>query len=277
MPGKWFGFWAIASFAAVVVCGACGPSTTPAPRVPEPPEALTRATLVGPRCASGLSCTCREPGADAADSEGSPPAPPYKRFEVRVGPHPNDLWVTVADNVLYKSRERGVECFYLDLVPGKHPVTVRGRGEGGVAAVVAISERSAGGPWWYPTFFFDCGQGGVCDAEGYEVWKAGLSAFSRNLHAPCGSTKIRNIQWQTGRMPDGLHPSDIELRLLLDVYEFETSEAPGQCKGAKRDGREAGGGSDAAGQPPTDEPADGDEPKPDSDADDSDDDFSPDL
>jgi len=235
MRAKASRFSLIGLFGAALCALACGPSTKAAPRVPEPPEPLTRATLVGPLCDSGTHCTCRDPAAPVEAADDDLPRAPYKRFEVRVGPHPNDLWVTVADNILYKSNERATECFYVDLVPGKHPVVIRGRGQNGVAARVSISERSAGGPWWYPTFDFDCGQGGLCDGDGFATWKAGLARFSRNLHAPCGSTKVRALEWQTGRMPDGLIPADIELRLLLDVYEFETTEEPGKCKGAGRD------------------------------------------
>jgi hypothetical protein len=212
---------------AWLVLASCG-STTLAPPIGPPPRPETRATLVGARCARPNSaCQCRDPDReDPLDKEDTPPAP-YKRFEVRVGPIQNELWVTVDDMVLYKSKERATECFYVDLVPGKHAVEIRGHGEDGFGAVVVIAELSAGGPWWYATFTFDCGAGGLCDRAGLLAWQESVRGVKKNLHAPCGSTKVRGIEWQHGRMPDALHPADLVVDFVLDIYAFATQHPPG--------------------------------------------------
>lgn len=210
--------------ALVVLASACGSQSTDHITLPEPPPAGTRATLVGPLCATGQACTCREEGAPLA--EGEQATPPFKRFEVRVGDFDNDLWVTIDQEVLYKDRERASACFYLDLLPGKHPVRIHGRDAGGLSARVRISELSTGGPWWYDTFEFDCGGGGLCDTDGLARYKQYLGQFHKNLHAPCGSTKVRGVTWRTGRMPDALHPEELVVDLVLDIYEFAATKDP---------------------------------------------------
>src|SRR5690606_24104204 len=109
---------AIALIVAVSgVAGACGGAGPPALRpVPAP---ITRATLVGPLCAGeDVKCRCREPGEDIGA-----PDPGLKRYEIRLGPTGDELWATLDDMVFYKGKERAEECFYVDLRPGKHPVS----------------------------------------------------------------------------------------------------------------------------------------------------------
>jgi hypothetical protein len=207
----------------LLMSAACGGGFAAAPGpLPARPAPETRATLVGPRCASADACVCRSEGAGEPEDH---PVPPFKRFEVQIGPIEHALWVTVDDAVLYKSSERATECFYLDLLPGEHAVTVRGARDNGVPARVQISELSAAGPWWYATFELDCN--GVCTPSGLRAEAARIAAYPRHLHDPCGSTKVRGFRWQTGTMPDGLHPSEVAAELVLDVYEFATKHAPG--------------------------------------------------
>jgi len=209
-------------------CSGATPAFVPLPPLP---RAETRATLVGPRCAGGDQCECRVIGASGDEPH---PGERFKRFEVRVGPTQHELWVSVDDMVLYKSRERATECFYLDLVPGKHPVRIHGKRDQGVGVVVAINELSAGGPWWYPAFELDCGGGGPCDLDSMRAEQARIQAVPRGIHAPCGSVKIQRFQWQTGTMPDALHPGEIVVDFFLDVYQFATSKQPGSDDCARR-------------------------------------------
>lgn len=188
--------------------------------LPDPPQPETRATLSGPLCdASG--CRCRS----AADEAGEPP-PDFKRFEFQLGPTSNEFWVTVDDMVLYKTKQRAESCFYLDLRPGEHRVTLRASGEEGFGARVAVSEQGAEGPWWYDTFEFSCGAPGRCDKDTLDAWKKRTDQLG-SKHDPCGSTKISGVTWQTGKMPDLRHPSDILLELTLDVYRFTPENPPG--------------------------------------------------
>src|SRR6185503_16679336 len=69
-----------------------------------PPPRDTHAVLTGGLCQDNR-CTCR---GDAGDGGvGVPETPDRKRYEVRLGPTPYDLWVTVdKTTVLYKTPER---------------------------------------------------------------------------------------------------------------------------------------------------------------------------
>ncbi|RMH43258.1 MAG: hypothetical protein D6689_05800 [Deltaproteobacteria bacterium] len=209
----------------------CGsPQRPPADPPPPAPAPVTRATLAGPTCEGGQRCACRDD--DAPADEPRPPAP-YKRFEIRVGPVPNAVWVTVDDRVLYKSAERPLECFTVDLLPGVHPVRVQAEDDAGVAIAIRIREQSGGGPWWYDTFAFDCGRGGLCDLDGLRAEQRRIAAVPRGIHAPCGSVKVQRFQWRTGRLPDALHPDRIAVDFALNVYRFATERPPGDAACAR--------------------------------------------
>lgn len=203
----------------------------PAPRVPQPPNPATRAALAGPLCA-GDRCTCR-----AGEESAGAPEKGLKRFEFVLGPTQHELWAEVAGQVLYKSVERAKECFYIDLPPGEHRVALQARGEAGFGARLRISEQGENGPWWYDTFEFFCGAPGLCDRTALREWKRHVSRFSEGKHDPCGSVRVRGIDWQTGRMPDNLHPEDFRLALVLKIYNFIPDDPPGDpsCAGGAQD------------------------------------------
>lgn len=197
---------------------ACGPGTKQR-HFRALPGRTTVATLAGPLC-DGAVCKCREPG----DDPGSPD-PGHKRYEIEVGPIDNELWVLLDEMVLYKTVERSTACFYVDLTPGKHAITVRGKGKNGFAARLRVAELGAKGA--YDTFDFQCGGPDHCQLSTLESWHAGLAKYKRNVHDPCGSTKVRDIDWQSGKSPDLIHPTELELYLVLDVYDFVPEHGPG--------------------------------------------------
>jgi hypothetical protein len=209
---------ALLAAALIPVLAGCGASAKETKNFSELPPRVTSATLAGPLC-EGQQCRCREPGREP----GLAQRPGTKRYELRIGPVENELWVTVNDMVLYKSPERATECFYIDLPTGKHPVSLRARGEYGFAARLSISELGAQGG--YETFDFACGGPGMCEQSQLKEWRASLAKYKRGAHDPCGSTKIHDVEWQSGKMPDKLHPSELELELVMQVYEF-TPEHP---------------------------------------------------
>jgi hypothetical protein len=188
---------------------------------------VTEATLAGHRCDVG-HCTCR-----AQDPlETSPPEQPYKRFEARVGSSSGVGWVTVDSHVLYKSAERAEDCFYLDLAPGRHEVSLvlrEGEAQAGVGGELAISEYA--NEAWYSTLRFLCGGSGPCDREALRSWKDDLAAKRRDLWDPCGSTKVQGVTWDLERAPDALTPGKVLLRFTLNVYDFVPRHPPGsdQC------------------------------------------------
>lgn len=220
---------------ALLVLAACGGSKPALDQVDlDPlPEAVTTGVLSGPLC-SPAACTCRAEGAAADGGAGAPSTEGVKRFELRVGPGENALWVLVDDMVLYKSDEHAQDCFYLDLAPGPHRVTLRARRPGGLQAKLEISEYAPSTASWYGTFRFECGVMGTCSNDELHDYRDALARYTRNLHDPCGSTKIKQLGWDSGRAPDQAHPEDLQLELTLDVYQFEPKYPHGDaaCAGA---------------------------------------------
>lgn len=194
---------------AALLAVACSGATDAMPPVG---ERMTTGTLRGPLCKSQF-CACKQSPRDAGAPAGS-----LKRFELRAGPADNEMWVTVDGNSLYKSKERVTDCFYIDLGPGKHHVTLRAQGKAAVGANLDISELAPKNWWWYQTFNFECGSN-VCDVPQLEQWQSETADLGTK-HDPCGSTKILGVKYQTGRLPDGLHPVDLFVELDLQVYSF---------------------------------------------------------
>ncbi len=178
-----------------------------------PPE--TRATLVGSLCGDGI-CRCR-----ISDSQaGQPTAADHKRFEFKLGPAANELWVTVNGMTLYKDKESNNQCFYLDLAPGRHNVRLRARDRMGVAAGLAISEMHTNNYWWYKTFQFRCGTPGGCEKTQLARYRDSLNNYQRGIHDPCGSTKIHGLNWESGRLSSGRVLRYLDFRFALDIRGF---------------------------------------------------------
>src|SRR5262245_51964320 len=115
----------LASTAAA--CGSDRPKLTIGP----PPAKATAGQLAGPLCNPDGGTCMTSPG-----EAGAPEAPGLKRFEIRLGPTPHDLWATLSGRVLYKSSERPEMCFYVDLEPGAHVIDVRASQPSGVSAAI---------------------------------------------------------------------------------------------------------------------------------------------
>lgn len=222
----------VLSCALLVACS--GANKTPA--FPPVPAEKTEAPLTGARCPDNTVCKCRDPGVD--DVETAPVATGHKRYEFRVATGPGQAWVTVdGRDLLFKSSERAEECFYLDLEDGAmHQVSLRTHATKeteGFGVNLRVAEYGAKGPWWYDTFAFQCGMPGACAKDSLRTWKQETDALPKNLRDPCGSTKLKGISWQTGRVPDSQHPEEILLAFTLHVYPFEPNFAPGDAGCAK--------------------------------------------
>jgi hypothetical protein len=212
---------------------ACGGSQVAQVKIEPPPAPATRATLVGPLCADGQTCTCRDEGAPADGGAGEP-GEGLKRFELVVGPAANAVWVTVDDMVLYKSEQRATECFYIDLPPGDHKVGVRAHQEGGLGAAVRIREYGAAPKSWYDTISFACGSPGACSNQELDQEKTDLAQSPHGVHDLCGSVKVKGLLWQTGREPDAEHPEDLAVELTLKIYKRLPDKKHGDPTCAKR-------------------------------------------
>lgn len=213
--------------------GAGGGTTTPKVEIGPTPEPVTRAVLAGPLCTTE-ACTCRKVDAPADGGAGVPEDETVKRFEFHVGPAENALWVSVDDMVLYKSDQHAEDCFYVDLTSGQHEVKLRASRGGGFSAQLDIHEYGVVSQSWYDTFTFNCGSPGACSYDRLDDWKAEIARFTRGLHDPCGSTKIKGLVWDAGKAPDQQHPQDLEMRFTLDVYKFAPDKPHGHPECADR-------------------------------------------
>ncbi|MBA3395368.1 MAG: hypothetical protein H0T89_22160 [Deltaproteobacteria bacterium] len=199
-------------------------------KIGPPPARVTTGPLAGPLCTDD-QCTCRKGADDAGMPEGG-----RKRFELRLA-SAQELWVTLPGHQLYKSPERAEACFYIDLAPGKHPVTLRASNKDGVSAALEVHELGVAAKSWYDTFKFACGHPGVCSFEELDGIKATYAGIPRNLHDVCGSTRIKSIQWDHGKAPDGLHPSELVVGLTLDIYKFMPDKPRGDTTCGAGEGR----------------------------------------
>lgn len=218
-----------------LVLTACsgGGSTGPDVKIGPMPDPVTKAVLSGPLCA-GDACTCRKLNAPGDGGAGVPDLEGTKRFEFHVGPAENGLWVSVDDMILYKNDQHAEDCFYIDLRPGEHKLSLKASRGGGFSAALDIHEYGAATQSWYDTFKFSCGSPGTCSYDALDEWKASLDRYKRSLHDPCGSTKVTGITWDAGRAPDQMHPQDLELHLTLDIYEFAPDLPHGHADCAER-------------------------------------------
>ena len=210
-----------------------------------PPAARTTGTLAGPLCQYDR-CTCRQGDADVGTPDG-----PRKRFEIRLL-STQPLWLTLpGDTVLYKDAEKVEACFYVDLAPGVHPLTLRASDKNGVSAELFVRELGTKTKSWYDTFHFECGQPGACSFDELGELNAEYGQFKRGLHDPCGSVKVKGITWDHGKAPDGTHPSELVVSAKLDVYKF----APWKQHGDPTCGQGRAPDESAEGPPTEGEPA----------------------
>jgi hypothetical protein len=191
---------------------ACGGGHTQI-KIGAPPPKLTTGTLAGPLCQEG-QCKCRTGNEDAGL-----PEPGRKRFEIKLG-SAYDLWATLPGTVLYKSPERAEACFYVDLAPGQHPVELRASNTNGVSIALEVHELGTTTKSWYDSFKFVCGNPGVCTFAELDTKKSEYASVQRGLHDKCGSTRIKAVNWDHGKSPDQLYPSELVVQLTLDVYKF---------------------------------------------------------
>jgi hypothetical protein len=190
------------------------------------PDRATRGLLSGDLC-KDQECTCRDDSA-TGDGGAGVASEGHKRFEIRVGPGSNELWVGVGSNMYYKSAERSTACFYVDLEPGQTPVTIRASHSGGISAAVAISEYGTDTKSWYQTFGFTCGSPGVCSYQELDDNKVRYQQVVKGLHDPCGSVRVEKLNWNSSEAADQVHPNELAVTLNLNIYKFAPRKAHGE-------------------------------------------------
>jgi hypothetical protein len=201
----------------LVLLVACGGGPRQAVIGPPPPK-LTQGVLSGPLC-TGETCKCRDVGTVEDGGVGYPDDDKHKRFEVRLGPSPHELWLKIGSTELYKSAEQPEQCFYVDLTTGETPVELRASQPSGVSAAWTIRELGTHTKSWYDTFHFACGSPGVCSFEELDEARQQFATYKHGVEDLCGTVKIKGLAWDTGHAPDQLHPSELLVRLVLDVYK----------------------------------------------------------
>ena len=226
------------SLGLALALAACGGGGKQQITIGPPPMKLTKGVLTGATCEDNV-CKCRD---GAEDGGVGFPTDGRKRFEVRME-SAYDLWVTLPGTTLYKNPETAVACFYVDIAPGKHPITLRASNPAGVSFALEIHELGTETKSWYDTFDFRCGHPGVCTFAELDD-RSKSTKVKRGLYDPCGSTKVKNVVWDHGKAPDGQVPSEFALQLALDVYKFKPWKVHGeQCgegagRGPKEDNQE---------------------------------------
>ncbi len=177
---------------------------------------MTQAQLAGPLC-SGQQCKCRDATTSGPGGAGTP-EDGKKRFEIRLQ-SAQELWAKVGGSLLYKSPEQAEQCFYVDLAPGQTPVMLRASDKNGVSAGMTIKELGTKTQSWYDTVSFNCGAPGVCSLDNLDSFKQQVGAAPHHVMDLCGSVKLKSVDWATQRGPDELHPGELQLQLVLDVYK----------------------------------------------------------
>jgi hypothetical protein len=212
---------------ALAACSGSAPHVEIGP----PPPRLTHGLLFGPLC-EGDHCTCRELSAAGDGGAGIPPAG-KKRFELRLGPSSHELWASLPGATLYKSAERSLACFYIDLPSGDTPVELRAEDPSGVSAAWSIHELGAKTQSWYDTFTFNCGSPGACSFDELASEHARLDGYKHHVEDPCGSVKLKGLGWDTGKAPDAIHPDKLVVRATLAVYKRRPTQAHGDASCGK--------------------------------------------
>lgn len=197
-------------------------------------------TGTGPRCRD-KACSCR-PLPTSGDPYGSPMAGDIpegeithgKRFEIRTGRGLDPIAVTISG--LGTLRKTGTSaddaCSYVELAPGKYPITVHARAsqaESGMVPSVFISEFSSRQQNWYRSFSFRCGDGNeLCMIGHLEKWRDEVSKLHHGEFDPCGSVQIEDVTWSRERDMSS-RITELTLSFVLHVYKFSPSYPHGHA------------------------------------------------
>ncbi len=194
--------------------------------------------LKTPRCPSGAACSCRPLDSDNDQAEEDIP-PGHKRFEFRLPRSTSAIWVDIAgQGHFYKPPEQVTPaCFYVDLTPGGHAVTVHGElkdQEVGLQTGLTVNEYgSKVGHSWYRSLDFVCGGLNKCSKAGIEAWRNFQAKQPRGVLDPCGSVMIQRVSFGGSRKHyQDTEYQDLTLRFKMKIYDFDPYQAPGssECK-----------------------------------------------
>jgi len=187
--------------------------------------------LAGARCQGG-QCRCRRPGDNA---ETVPPAPNYKRFEIRMSVVTGEIVLTSPAIGRLHHDGKQEECFYVDLpADSRHEFVIESREAHkgmGMMPSVRIAEYGPSGPWWYDVLAIGCGAGEhPCDRPAARDWEQSwFVQRKRGRLDACGSTVVSALKWDTSggqAMLDGGLLRDFRVEFVLAVKAFATQLPP---------------------------------------------------
>jgi hypothetical protein len=215
------------------------------------------ATLPGssPRCQGGL-CQCREIDASGrgnaeTDAESTPPAPGWKRFELRTGRGDDTMRITIegVGTFVKSGANPEARCIYVDLPAGAHRVRYHitaANPTQGAEPRLRISEYGEKFKRWYRTFGFRCTDGSQpCTKDLARDEFERLAKQTDGKFDPCGSTKVQGLRFSTDREADAA-VGDFNLQLVLNTYKFTPRFAPDtpNCKGLSKPAGSAAAAAD---------------------------------
>lgn len=208
-----------------------------------------------PRCQGGL-CQCREIDASGrgnaeADAESAPPAPGFKRFELRTGRGDDTMRITIegVGTFVKSGANPEARCIYVDLPAGAHRVRYHitaANPTQGAEPRLRISEYGEKFKRWYRTFGFRCTDGSQpCTKDLARDEFDRLAKQTDGKFDPCGSTKVQGLRFSTDREADAA-VGDFNLQLVLNTYKFTPRFAPDtpNCKGLSKPAGSAAAAAD---------------------------------
>lgn len=183
------------AFAPLVLLAACGGGSSPAPTVG--PRAVSTTTAVS---------TCDE----------APPPLGMRRIKLELATGPGQAEVTV-DGAPRAGADSGTACGTADLAPGAHQVTLRARGDKGLGVRFAVTAQHAA--WTYDVFKLACGLPGACGRDELATTRTALQANRQGVWDPCSGMQLRDVKWDTSRVPGGDQVLSIDLSFTVFVYD----------------------------------------------------------
>ena len=208
-----------------------------------------------PRCQGGL-CQCREIDASGrgnaeTDAESAPPAPGFKRFELRTGRGDDTMRITIegVGTFVKSGANPEARCIYVDLPAGAHRVRYHitaANPTQGAEPRLRISEYGEKFKRWYRTFGFRCTDGSQpCTKDLARDEFERLAKQTDGKFDPCGSTKVQGLRFSTDREADAA-VGDFNLQLVLNTYKFTPRFAPDtpNCKGLSKPAGSAAAAAD---------------------------------
>jgi hypothetical protein len=140
-------------------------------------------------------------------------------LELKLSAGPGAAEVTVDGATQVAAQAGGGEvCAYLDLPAGAHQIALRAAGDAGLGVELALAAGNPKGPWWYDVFSLSCGASGPCAREQLVAWRDAAQADRQRLTDPCSATQLRDLRWESERVPGGSQVTGLTLSFTLFVY-----------------------------------------------------------